>query len=201
MNKTFLNVAVIAALGLSAPTFVNAAGQAGESVVGDGVGDCVMDGAGNPVRTSGWNEEGASDECGAAPAPVAEAPAPAPMPVSETMTLSAAALFDFDKSTIKPDAAAQLDEFAARIGRLPSLESVNVVGHTDSVGTDAYNEKLSMRRASAVSDYLVGRGVNAAVINTSGMGESQPVADNSTADGREQNRRVEITFKGSETLK
>jgi OOP family OmpA-OmpF porin len=202
MNKTFLNLVVIAGLGLSAPAFAHEAGQANASVVGDGTGHCISSGSGENVRTSAWTAEEAAVACGATVAAAAEpAPEPMPTPVSETITLSAGALFDFDKSTIKPDAAAQLDEFAARIGRLSSVDSVSVVGHTDSVGTDAYNEKLSMRRASSVSDYLVGRGVNAAVINTSGMGESQPVADNSTADGREQNRRVEITFKGSETLK
>ena len=202
MNKTLLNLAVIASLGLSVQAFAQEAHSGpNEAIVGDSAGDCVIDGSGVKVRTSAWTQEKGDEACAPPAAVVAEEPAPVPTPVSETMTLSAAALFDFDKSTIKPDAAAQLDEFAARIGRLSSLESVNVVGHTDSVGTDAYNEKLSMRRASAVSDYLVGRGVNAAVINTSGMGESQPVADNSTADGREQNRRVEITFKGSETLK
>ncbi len=203
MNKTYLNLVVIAGLGLSAPVIAHEAGQANASVVGDGSGHCVTDSSGDNVRTSSWTAEEAATACGATvaaaePAPVAE---PAPTPVSETIVLSADALFDFDKSTIKPDAAMHLDEFAARVGRLSSVESIDVVGHTDSVGTDAYNEKLSMRRADSVKDYLVGQGVSAAVISTSGMGESKPAADNSTADGRKQNRRVEVTFKGSETLK
>lgn len=203
MNKTLLNLAVIAGLGLSVPAFAHEAGQANAAVVGDGTGHCITDGSGVNVRTSAWTEELAAVACGAvvAAAEPAPEPAPAPTPVSETIVLSAGALFDFDKSTIKPAAAAQLDEFATRINGLSSVESVSVVGHTDSVGTDAYNEKLSMRRAEAVKGYLIDKGVDPSRMNATGMGESQPVADNSTADGREQNRRVEITFKGSEVAK
>ena len=201
MNKTILNLAVIAGLGLSIPAYAHEAGKANEAVVGDASGHCVSDGAGANVRTSSWSEDKGSVACGMAaaePAPAAEAPAPAPAakPVSETTTLSAAALFDFDKDTIKADARPQLDAIADRVRGLESVESVSIVGHTDSVGSDAYNEDLSMRRANAVKNYLLDKGVDASVMNTSGMGESQPVADNGSREGRAQNRRVEITLKG-----
>ena len=73
---------------------------------------------------------------------------------------------------------------------------VIATGHTDSVGTDAYNQKLSERRAAAVKDYLVSKGIPAAKVTTVGKGESQPVATNKTKEGRQKNRRVDIEFKG-----
>ena len=73
---------------------------------------------------------------------------------------------------------------------------VIATGHTDSIGTDEYNQKLSERRAAAVKDYLVSKGMPAAKITTIGKGESQPVATNKTAEGRQKNRRVDIEFKG-----
>lgn len=200
MNKTILKLAVITGLGLSIPAFAHESGKANAVVVGDGTGHCISDGAGDPVHTSAWTKDDAASACGAVaaaePAPAAEA-APAPTPVSETITLSAAALFDHDRDVIKDAAKSDLDAFAARVKSLSSVESVNVVGHTDSTGTDAYNQNLSDRRAAAVKDYLVGQGLDAGVISTSGMGESQPVADNATQAGRAENRRVEITLKGA----
>ena len=202
MNKTILNLAVVAGLGLSIPTYAHEAGKANEAVVGDASGHCVTDASGTNVRTSAWSDDKAGTACGATaaadPAPAAAAPAPAPAatPVSETTTLSAAALFDFDKDTIKAEARPQLDAIADRVRGLDSVESVSIVGHTDSVGSDAYNENLSMRRANAVKNYLLDKGVDAGVMNTAGMGESKPVADNGSREGRAQNRRVEITLKG-----
>ena len=199
MNKTILNLAVIAGLGLCAPAFAHEGEhQANEAAVGDSSGHCVTDSSGENVRTSSWSEELGAAACGgvvAEAAPAAEPPAPTP--VSETITLSAAALFDHDRDVIKDAAKPELDTFAARVNSLSSVESVSIVGHTDSSGTDAYNQNLSERRAAAVKDYLASQGVDAGVMSTSGMGESQPVADNSTKEGRAQNRRVEITLKGA----
>lgn len=199
MNKTILNLAVIAGLSLSIPAFAHEDGQANEATVGDSSGHCVTDSSGDNVRTSSWTDELGAAACGgvvAEAAPAAE-PAPAPTPVSETITLAAAALFDHDRDVIKDAAKPELDAFAARVNSLSSVESVSIVGHTDSSGTDAYNQNLSERRAAAVKDYLASQGVDPAVMSTSGMGESQPVADNSTKEGRAQNRRVEITLKGA----
>jgi OmpA-OmpF porin, OOP family len=130
----------------------------------------------------------------AAPAPAA--PAPAPKPVVEKATMQSDALFDFDKSAIRPDARARLDDLVARAKGV-SLEVIIVVGHTDSVGSDAYNMKLSQRRAASVKDYLVKHGVPANRVYTEGKGERSPIADNRTREGRQKNRRAEIEMAGT----
>ena len=99
--------------------------------------------------------------------------------------------FDFNKADIRPDAVPVLDEAAEMLNNEGTV-AVIVVGHTDSVGSDAYNLKLSKRRADAVAKYLTSHGVNASRLKTEGLGESKPVASNDTEDGRAQNRRVEL---------
>ena len=133
----------------------------------------------------------------AAPAP---APAPAavvvPAPTSEKVTFAADAFFDFDKSVLKPEGRAKLDDLVGKMAGL-NLEVIIAVGHTDSVGSDTYNQKLSIRRSEAVKGYLVSKGVEKNRVYTEGKGEKQPVADNKTAEGRAKNRRVEIEVVGT----
>jgi OmpA-OmpF porin, OOP family len=99
--------------------------------------------------------------------------------------------FDFDKAVIKPEAEPVLDAAVDVLKENPDVK-VRVGGHTDSVGTDAYNQGLSERRAKSVRDYLVAHGIDASRLTAVGFGESQPVADNKTKDGRAQNRRVTL---------
>ncbi|MEO8922073.1 MAG: outer membrane protein OmpA [Caldimonas sp.] len=135
---------------------------------------------------------------GAAPAP-APAPAPAAVivaPTSEKVTFAADAFFDFDKAVLKPEGRAKLDDLTSKMGGL-NLEVIIAVGHTDSIGTAAYNQRLSVRRADAVKDYLVSKGIEKNRVYTEGKGEKQPVADNKTAEGRAKNRRVEIEVVGT----
>ncbi|WP_299451508.1 outer membrane protein OmpA [uncultured Pigmentiphaga sp.] len=132
------------------------------------------------------------------PAPPAPKPAPAPVPVSEKVTYSADAFFDFDKAVVKPEAKAKLDELVNQIRGI-NLEVVIAVGHTDSIGSEAYNQRLSVRRAEAVKAYLVSKGIEANRIYTEGKGEKQPIADNKTAAGRAKNRRVEVEVVGTRT--
>ena len=133
----------------------------------------------------------------ATPAPAAPAPAPAPAPaVASKVTFSADAFFDFDKSVLKPEGKAKLDDLASKVKGI-NLEVVIAVGHTDSVGTDAYNQRLSVRRAEAVKAYLVSKGIERNRVYTEGKGEKQPVADNRTKEGRAKNRRVEIEVVGT----
>jgi len=134
-----------------------------------------------------------------APAPAAAAsPAPAPTPVaaSSKVTYAADAFFDFNKSVIKPEAKAKLDDLVDKIKAI-NLEVIIAVGHTDAVGSDEYNQKLSMRRSNAVKSYLINKGVDKTRIYTEGKGEKQPVADNGTKEGRAKNRRVEIEVVGA----
>jgi len=122
-------------------------------------------------------------------------PVPA-APTSEKVSFAADAFFDFDKATLKPEGKSKLDQLTTQLGGI-NLEVIIAVGHTDSVGTDAYNQKLSVRRADAVKAYLVTKGVESNRVYTEGKGEKQPVADNKTAEGRAKNRRVEIEVVGT----
>jgi outer membrane protein OmpA-like peptidoglycan-associated protein len=101
-------------------------------------------------------------------------------------------LFDFDKSDIRPDAEAVLRQAVRSLDkRFPSQE-IRVDGHTDSQGSDAYNDRLSIRRAESVKRWLADHGIAAARMTTHGYGESEPVASNASSDGRQKNRRVVI---------
>ena len=132
----------------------------------------------------------------AAPAP-APKPAPAPQPPAATkVTYAADTFFDFDKSVIKPDGKAKLDDLVEKVKSI-NLEVIIAVGHTDWIGTDAYNQKLSVRRSEAVKAYLISKGIDKNRIYTEGKGEKQPVADNRTKEGRAKNRRVEVEVVGT----
>ena len=146
-----------------------------------------------------------------APAPVAAAPAPAatpapapapaaPVTVATKVTYAADAFFDFDKSVVKPEGKAKLDDLVGKIKDI-NLEVIIAVGHTDAVGSDTYNQKLSVRRSEAVKAYLVSKGIEKNRVYTEGKGEKQPVADNKTAEGRAKNRRVEIEVVGTRANK
>ena len=133
----------------------------------------------------------------AAPAPVAPKPAPAPLPPAATkVTYAADAFFDFDKSVLKAEGKAKLDDLVGKVKAI-NLEVIIAVGHTDSVGADAYNQKLSVKRSEAVKAYLVTKGIEKNRVYTEGKGEKQPVADNKTSEGRAKNRRVEIEVVGT----
>jgi len=131
----------------------------------------------------------------AVPAP-APAPAPKPVPTTEKVTFAADAFFDFDKYVLKPEGKAKLDDLVSKMGGI-NLEVIIAVGHTDSIGTKEWNQGLSVRRSEAVKAYLVSKGVEKNRVYTEGKGETQPVADNKTAEGRAKNRRVEIEVVGT----
>lgn len=127
-----------------------------------------------------------------ADAPVrARVSAPAVLPAK--VTLSSDALFDFDKSSLKAEGQKNLDDLLAKM-KGQSYEVVLATGHTDGVGSEAYNQKLSVARAESVKAYMVSQGLPADKIRVEGKGKSQPIASNDTEEGRAKNRRVEVTL-------
>ena len=137
------------------------------------------------------------DQPPVAPVGTPPEPQPQPSPVAiEKITYSAETLFDFDKSVLKPEGRRVLDELVEKVQGI-NLEVMVAIGHTDSIGSEAYNQRLSERRANAVRAYLTSKGIENARIATEGKGELQPVASNKTKAGRAQNRRVEIEVVGT----
>ena len=173
-------------------------------------GDVWKNASGDCWRNASWTPATAAPGCG--PAPVApkaveappapkSAPAPAPAPAPQApaaskVTYAADAFFDFDKATLKPAGKAKLDDLVGKVKGI-NLEVIIAVGHTDNVGSDVYNQKLSVKRAESVKAYLVSKGIEKNRIYTEGKGEKQPVADNKTNEGRGKNRRVEIEVVGT----
>jgi OOP family OmpA-OmpF porin len=172
----------------------------------DASGIVVRDNSGNCVRTSNWTSQSATKDCDAhlLPPPVAAAPAPEPVaapapaeiaaiePQREPINISEKAGFDFDQAVLRAEDKQRLDAAVAQLKTLPEDATIQVTGYTDSVGTEEYNRDLSMRRAQAAQEYLVSNGVDQKRIVLSGMGESNPIASNDTAEGRAMNRRVEV---------
>jgi OOP family OmpA-OmpF porin len=168
-------------------------------------------------RNSNWTPATAAPGCDGAIVPPAPVPAPAPAPVAVVpppapapapvappaatkVTYAADAFFDFDKSVLKPEGKAKLDDLVGKIKDI-NLEVIIAVGHTDSVGSDSYNQKLSVARSESVKAYLVSKGIEKNRVYTEGKGEKQPVADNKTSEGRAKNRRVEIEVVGTRANK
>jgi len=181
----------------------------------NGNGDLVWKNGTNELcwRDNFWTPATAAPGCDgaivpvAAPVVVASAPpvaapvvVPVAPPAATKVTYAADAFFDFDKSVIKPAGKEKLDDLIGKIKDI-NLEVIIAVGHTDSVGSDSYNQKLSVRRSEAVKAYLVSKGIEKNRVYTEGKGEKQPVADNKTAEGRAKNRRVEIEVVGTRANK
>ena len=157
-------------------------------------GDVWKNSTGLCWRDANWTPATAAPGCDGA---VAAAPkAAAPVAAASKVTYAADAFFDFDKSVLKPAGKAKLDDLVSKVKGI-NLEVIIAVGHTDSIGTDAYNQKLSVRRAESVKAYLISKGIEKNRIYTEGKGEKQPVASNKTKEGRAKNRRVEIEVVGT----
>jgi OOP family OmpA-OmpF porin len=183
-------------------------------------GDVWKNASGECWRDASWTPATAAPGCDgalmtptAAPAPMAAAPAapaaavapaaaapaalaPVAAPASAKVTFDADAYFDFDKSALKPEGKAKMDDLVNKSKGM-NLEVIIAVGHTDSVGADGYNQKLSVARAESVKAYLLSKGIEKSRVYTEGKGEANPVADNKSAAGRAKNRRVDIELVGT----
>lgn len=184
-------------------------------------GILVKDSQGQCVRSSDWTFATAHADCIAKPATVplvlvepsitnvkpaidvAESVVsitiePQPKAVAEIQVIQAETLFDFDKSTLKDQGKQTLDKFVSDLNVLntAAITSVFIVGHTDSVGTSAYNFNLGARRAAVVKEYLIAKGIDSSSISAVSRGEQDPVADNKTSTGRAKNRRVFLEVFG-----
>ena len=203
IKKPWMSLLIAAGVALS----LNAAAQTKEGHWTQGVGGPVWkNSTGLCWKQTSWTPAMAIEECDPdlvkkatpppPPPPEPRKPAPKPRPVAEKVTLAADVLFDFDKAVLKSQGKSKLDDLANRIRGI-NLEVVIAIGHTDSIGSDAYNQKLSVRRAESVKAYLVSKGIEPNRVYTEGKGEKQPVASNKTKDGRQKNRRVEIEVIGT----
>ena len=213
LNKVAMMFAVAAlATAAGAQTRVTAA-NGGPTIDNwqNGTGELVWKNGTNELcwRDANWTPATAAAGCDgalvppAAVAPTAPPGAVTPPPattqpptVASKVNFAADAFFDFDKSVLKPEGRAKLTDLVEKI-RGVNLEVIIAVGHTDSIGSDAYNQRLSVRRAEAVKAFLVSKGIERNRVYTEGKGEKQPVADNRTKEGRAKNRRVEIEVVGT----
>ncbi|MEA3405452.1 MAG: OmpA family protein [Pseudomonadota bacterium] len=180
-------------------------GSSQSAYVVDSYGSIVRDGYGYCVRTIDWTKETAINKCEGweepkpvvvkKPAPVIIAkPAPKPVPKPVVVEDAPAAFYGFfgsDEAKLTETATHKLDIYSDYMKR-HSAKTVKVTGHTDSTGSEAYNQALSEKRAQAVKTYLESNGIESQRIQAQGMGESQPIASNDTQSGRAENRRVEL---------
>lgn len=188
-----------------------------QRVVQSSAGDCWHTGSWTPADATIIGCDGVMAKAAAVPAPTppVEPPPPpppppppavakpepplvvppAPQPVSEKVTFDTDTFFDFDKAVLKQEGKNKLTELISRISGM-TVEVIVAVGHTDSIGAESYNQKLSERRAQAVKDFLLTQNLPAERIYTQGKGEKQPEASNKTKEGRSKNRRVEVEVVG-----
>ncbi len=209
-------LSLAAALTLSGSALAQApAPKPGSAYWRDSQGQVVRDGFGGCVVSGFYTQELATEECGGpkpksavtSPSPKAATPTasgalpagpkiPEITPAPQQVTYKASSFFDFDKSIVKP-AGRQALQAMMNQAKGADIEQIRVEGHTDATGPTEYNQGLSERRADAVKRVLVELGAPPSKIVTEGLGETQPIADNKTREGRAQNRRVLVEFLGS----
>jgi OOP family OmpA-OmpF porin len=214
-------VAAFAAI-LLLPAMAQAADSKNQGYLVNGSdSDIVMSGTGLCWHTSDWTPARAVERCDPVNKPVAAAPVPAPAVVAavapapapakavpQKISFSGDALFAFDKSVLKPEGKVMLDGLVSQLEGA-SYENIVATGHTDRFGSNAYNQKLSERRANTVKDYLVNKNVQAGRIDAVGKGETQPVTKPGDCRGAKSakvvaclqpDRRVDVEMKGSKTV-
>ncbi len=198
MRFSQLSTAIAAAISMSLAGIVGtaSAGDGPQAYVTSGSGHVVRvkDRQGRCVRTKDWSEALATRECDPQLFPEEAEVVAMAEPVYEKSVMSASALFAFDSAKLSEEGTASLRALGESIrAKGARVVDIDIVGHTDSSGPEDYNQQLSLRRAEAMKAFLVSEGgIDAAIIDVMGKGESMPVADNATREGRAQNRRVEV---------
>jgi OOP family OmpA-OmpF porin len=227
MGKKMKNIAkflmIAGVVGVASSAIAQTPGIDMKDTIGyaiDQRGNVAKSGYGLCWRTGYWTPAMAIAECDpdlvkkapeAAPGAPAAAvpPAATPKPAAEKVTLAADALFDFNKAVLRPEGKAKLDDVAGKVKDI-KLEVIIAVGHADRIGTDAYNQKLSERRAAAVKEYLVSKGIEANRVYTEGKGKKQPITkpdqckgpkSKKVIDCLQPDRRVEIEVIGTKLPK
>ena len=227
MGKKMKNIAkflmVAGVVGVASSAIAQTPGIDMKDTIGyaiDQRGNVAKSGYGLCWRTGYWTPAMAIAECdpdlvkkGPDAAPVAPAaavpPGATPKPAAEKVTLAADALFDFNKAVLRPEGKAKLDDVAGKVKDI-KLEVIIAVGHADRIGTDAYNQKLSERRAAAVKEYLISKGMEANRVYTEGKGKKQPITKADQCKGPKSkkvieclqpDRRVEIEVIGTKLPK
>lgn len=207
MQKRLLSVALSAAflggcgsMAKEAPPVVGNV-KANGAHLADGNGNVVKSGTGGCLRSGTWSEDNLINKCEgieekAKPVKIAKPvvkaePKAEPAPIIETVILNSRALFSTNADSLSAKGDQAMRNLIAKLGGYSKIEKVDIIGHTDSTGSDQYNQQLSEKRAATIKQFIVDAYADAD-INATGVGETQPVASNDTAEGRQQNRRVEI---------
>ncbi len=207
MNKSLLTLSSAAILLAASGTvvFAHEADNPIEDNEGDGyitsVGNVLRGGLDDCVRSSRFSEDNQINTCEgieevaaepeAEPEPAPAPPAPEPEPTITTMSIDGSASFELNSHQLSNQGEAALNDLVRRLNKAEELESMNVIGHTDSTGTEAYNQTLSEKRAATVAAYLEAA-FPGIPVTSSGAGEGSPIATNSTREGRAMNRRVDV---------
>lgn len=195
MNKQLSKITLLATLGMSASVALAQAPN-NDGYLFDTRGLVAKSGYGLCWKTTRWTPAMAIAECDPelvkkpeAPKPAPAAPAATPKPAAQKVTLAADALFDFDKAVLRQEGKTKLDDVTGKLKDM-KLEVIIAVGHTDRIGSDKYNQKLSEKRAEAVKGYLVGKGVEPNRIYTEGKGEKQPVTGDKCGKSDKKSKKL-----------
>ncbi len=185
---------------------------AAEGYTVDSQGQTVTSGFGECVQTGTWTSDLSIPECDPALAARLEAERLAAEDARRAAEMAALersapvtmlrisdkrnVMFEFDSAMLTPAATRDLDDVLSQIHGLDDVEGIEIIGHTDNTGPDSYNQSLSERRAESVRRFLESRGVDGSLMESRGKGETDPVADNGSREGRARNRRVDILVSG-----
>ena len=205
-RNTHFTSRLIAGLGSAVIAGSVATAVASSGYVLDSAGNVVTSGSGECVQTGAWSQDLSTPECDPAlaarlkaerAAELAALERPAPEPTLVRLSDKRNVMFEFNSAVLTPAATVELDRLLGKVNEFDEIDTIDVVGHTDSTGPESYNQSLSEQRAASVKQFLESRGVRTSEVSARGVGEADPVASNTTREGRAMNRRVDILISGN----